>query len=168
MLLTTSRRTSQRTRTFCRELASLFPLCEYCNRGKKSVRELLDYALLNGHEHILVVETKDGNPSRIAYLKGPSGLVWVDTAPITARTRKDLRLSVRVPPLTEDGIIGVRSSVDWVLTQRIASFFEATPETEEGDVVIQLSPSEKGVAVTFLRPDVSGDPVGPAITVVAE
>ncbi len=168
MLLTTSRRTSQRTRTFCRELASLFPLCEYCNRGKKSVRDLLDYALLHGHEHILVVETKDGNPSRLAYLKGSSGLAWVDSVRITARTRKDLRLTTHVPPIREDGIIGVRSTVDWDTTQRIASFFEATPETEEGDVVIELSQGEKGVTVSFLRHDVSDVPTGPRITVVAE
>lgn len=166
MLLTTSRRTSQRTRTFCRELASLFPLCEYCNRGKKSVRDLLDYALLAGHDHILVVETKDGNPSRLAYLRGPSGLSWVDGVNITARTRKDLRLEQRVPALHGDGIIGVRSSVDGELTQRIASFFEATPETEDGSTVLSISPNEKGVELAFLRPDVSDRPVGPAITVV--
>ncbi len=168
MLLTTSRRTSQRTRTFCRELASLFPLCEYCNRGKKSVRDILVYALLHGHGHILVVETQDGNPSRLAYLKGSSGLEWVDSMRITVRTRRDLRLSTQVPAIREDGTIGVRSTVGCEITQRIASFFDATPETESGDVIIELSQGENGVTVSFLRQEISEAPVGPRVTVVAE
>ena len=91
MLLTTSRRTSQRTRTFCRELASLFPLCEYCNRGKKGVRELLDEALMHGHTRVLVVQTRDGNPSSFGLLMPEKGLEWVDEVPITSITSDPVR-----------------------------------------------------------------------------
>ncbi|MDD4281192.1 MAG: hypothetical protein PHW58_03045 [Candidatus Methanofastidiosa archaeon] len=166
MLLTTSRRTSQRTRTFCRELASLFPLCEYCNRGKKGVRELLDEALMHGHTRVLVVQTRDGNPSSFGLLMPEKGLEWVDEVPITARTRRDLGISQRVMPLMEDGIVAVEDRVGDRRSGRIAALFGAALEASEGDTVMVLEPCEKGVRISFVRPDISEEPVGPQITAV--
>lgn len=164
MLLTTSRRTSQRTRTFCRELASILPYCEYVNRGKKSIREVLDQGFKNAHERVLVIETKDGNPYKMASIPTSKGLEWEEEFTISVRTRKDLGLNPRVPALREDLPVGYVGSRDDKLFKRIAGMFEAD-ESSESDVMVTMERMNGSVIVNFLRSDVSKDPVGPLIKV---
>ena len=67
MLISTSRKPSQKTRKFCKNLSHTFNY-PYTNRGKSSIRDLLVKAKqLNEKGIILIYEIK-GNPSKITFL----------------------------------------------------------------------------------------------------
>lgn len=77
ILLTTSRHPSQRTRTFCNELARLIPKCIRVNRGKMSLDNLAEKALENNIARVLIIEEWHGNPGKMALFKVlESGLSW--------------------------------------------------------------------------------------------
>lgn len=63
MLLTTSRKPSQRTRSFSQKLARAMGW-RYVNRGKMSLREVL----IESRGPVAVVFERHGNPSRITFL----------------------------------------------------------------------------------------------------
>jgi len=65
-LLTTSRKPSQRTRSFCKDLARALEI-EYFNRGKANLEYLL--SLAEGGALVMVSERR-GNPSRIDIVEG--------------------------------------------------------------------------------------------------
>ncbi|MHC1605083.1 MAG: Brix domain-containing protein [Candidatus Methanofastidiosia archaeon] len=163
MLITTSRRTSQRTRTFCRELASVFPFCEYVTRGKKSIKEVTDYAFRKGHSVVMLVESRDGNPSRLSLVAAGSSLEWLDFFRIGVKTRKDMNIKWRVPPLSEGVSVGIKSNLSPTVNERIMRAFEVCEE--DSFVKVWLREAENGFRIDFLREDVSNEPVGPQIRV---
>jgi len=63
MLLTTSRRPSQRTRSFSQRLSRIMGW-RYVNRGKMSIRDVL----IEASGPVAVVSERHGNPSRITFL----------------------------------------------------------------------------------------------------
>ena len=64
MFITTSRKPSGRTRSFCQSLSHALN-AKYENRGKMSFRDVLVKASSSGFQKILVVSQIKGNPSRI-------------------------------------------------------------------------------------------------------
>lgn len=64
MFITTSRKPSAKTRTFCRSLSRALN-ADYTNRGKMSFRDVLIKA--SGFKIIAVVSEIKGNPSRIEF-----------------------------------------------------------------------------------------------------
>jgi len=164
MLLTTSRRTSQRTRIFCRELASVLPFCKYVIRGKKSVRELIELGLRNAHDRIIVIETKDGNPHKITSFDPSKGMEWSRQLCIGARTRKDMGLDLKVPPLEEDIPIGIEAACEGSQIEAIKEIFNAEPDSNS-DVCIRLSERNGVRVIDFLRKDISDAVIGPQIRV---
>jgi U3 small nucleolar ribonucleoprotein protein IMP4 len=66
MLITTSRKPSQRTRSFCKSLVRVLN-SSYINRGKMSIREVLIKSSELGYEKIALVSEIKGNPSRIDF-----------------------------------------------------------------------------------------------------
>jgi U3 small nucleolar ribonucleoprotein protein IMP4 len=66
MLITSSRKPSAITRILCKQLAS-FLNCDYINRGKKSIGEVL--YLVEG-ETLLVAGEYHGNPGSITFFDG--------------------------------------------------------------------------------------------------
>lgn len=78
ILLTTSRKTSQRVRQFIKEFSYLFPksFVQRSNRGKLSLAELFDQSLPR-YDRILVVTNWHGNPDKIiGYTKKDYEFVW--------------------------------------------------------------------------------------------
>ena len=66
MLITSSRKPSNRTRTLCKYLATFFN-CEYVNRGKMGMGEVLHLA----HDNpLLIVGEFHGNPGSLAIYDG--------------------------------------------------------------------------------------------------
>lgn len=63
MLITSSRKPSAKTRILCKYLANFFN-CEYINRGKMGMWEVLD---LSQDEPILIVGEYHGNPGSLAF-----------------------------------------------------------------------------------------------------
>ncbi len=68
MLITSSRKPSASTRTLCKHLASFFG-CEYTNRGKMGMGEVLD---LSHNTPFIVVGEYHGNPGSMVFY-GPGG-----------------------------------------------------------------------------------------------
>lgn len=64
MFITTSRKPSSRTRSFCQSLSRALNTA-YVNRGKMSFRDVLVKASDSGYEKIAIVSQIKGNPSRI-------------------------------------------------------------------------------------------------------
>ncbi len=65
IIVTTSHKPSQRTRSFAKDLASILPGAKVVTRGKKTLKDLsvIGYGLKA--KHILVINEKHGNPSLI-------------------------------------------------------------------------------------------------------
>ncbi len=83
ILITTTRRPSQRTRSFVRDLYHVIPNAIRRNRGKSSLEDLNRIALKLGAERVLIVGTKKGNPS---------SLYFFEPAPLTIKPISLIRL----------------------------------------------------------------------------
>ncbi len=66
MLISTSRKPSQKTRTFCKNFQHAFGF-EYTNRGKSSLRDLLIKAAELGHDSLVLVYQIKGNPTKLTF-----------------------------------------------------------------------------------------------------
>lgn len=67
MLISTSRKPSQKTRKFCKNLSHAFDY-DYVNRGKSSIRDLLVKSKELGLVGVLLVYEIKGNPSKLTFL----------------------------------------------------------------------------------------------------
>jgi len=65
IIITTSHKPSQRTRSFAKDLASVLPDAKVITRGKKTLRDLSIIGFGLKANHILVIGEKRGNPSLI-------------------------------------------------------------------------------------------------------
>ena len=74
MLISTSRKPSQKTRKFCKNLAHATGSTSV-NRGKMNMRELLLKALEVDEYNIAVVNEIKGNPSRISFFSNKGELL---------------------------------------------------------------------------------------------
>lgn len=66
MLITTSRKPSQRTRSFCKSLASVLNV-KNINRGKMSIRDVLVKSSELGYGMVMLVSEMKGNPNKIDF-----------------------------------------------------------------------------------------------------
>jgi len=66
MLISTSRKPSQKTRKFCKNFSHAFDF-DYVNRGKSSLRDLLIKAKQSGHDSLVLVYQIKGNPSKLTF-----------------------------------------------------------------------------------------------------
>lgn len=66
MLITTSRKPSQRTRSFCKSLVRVLN-SSYTNRGKMSLRDVLIKSSEMGYDKTAVISQMKANPSRIDF-----------------------------------------------------------------------------------------------------
>ncbi|MDZ4172394.1 MAG: ribosomal biogenesis protein [Methanobacteriaceae archaeon] len=64
MLITTSRKPSKRTRSFCKYLNRIFD-SEYVNRGKMSMRDVILKLVASNYSYAVLVYEYNGNPSKI-------------------------------------------------------------------------------------------------------
>jgi U3 small nucleolar ribonucleoprotein protein IMP4 len=92
MLITTSRKPSQRTRTFCRALERVID-ARCVNRGKMSIRDVFLKAKEMECDRIVVISERDGNPSGLdIYLKDElilSKKITVDLSAPRGRMNKE-------------------------------------------------------------------------------
>ena len=76
MLISTSRKPSQKTRKFCKNFSHA-TVSSYVNRGKMNMRELLLKAWELGEVNIAVVHEIKGNPSRITFYSNKGEVLLV-------------------------------------------------------------------------------------------
>jgi U3 small nucleolar ribonucleoprotein protein IMP4 len=93
MLITTSRKPSQRTRTFCRGLERVIK-ARCINRGKMNIREVFLKAKKLRFDRVAVISERDGNPSGLdIYLEGEliiSIKITVDLSVPRGKMKKNL------------------------------------------------------------------------------
>jgi U3 small nucleolar ribonucleoprotein protein IMP4 len=106
MLITTSRKPSQRTRSFGRALERVLPSL-YLNRGKMSLREVFLKAKEIGSDSVMVISERDGNPSRLEFFKSnevPEAYILISTdlsQPSGKIQTKNLTLHCEEPALAD-------------------------------------------------------------------
>jgi U3 small nucleolar ribonucleoprotein protein IMP4 len=83
MIITSSRKPSQQTRTFCKNLSHALGY-KYVNRGKMSLRNLSLKGLEVNEQTIAVIYEMKGNPSRISFFS------------IKAKIKLELNISVNI------------------------------------------------------------------------
>jgi U3 small nucleolar ribonucleoprotein protein IMP4 len=96
MILTSSRKPSQKTRTFCKNLSHALGH-KYINRGKMSLRDLSLKGLEENKQTIAIIYEIKGNPSRISFfsVKGKIKLELNISADITKN-----RLNIKTKELS--------------------------------------------------------------------
>ncbi len=72
VLITTSRRTSNRVRSFARDLSSVLPGAERFNRGSMSIEELISRIAQSGAQAAFVISIWKGNPGELTIFS-PNG-----------------------------------------------------------------------------------------------
>jgi len=88
ILITTSHRPSQRTRSFAKDLASVIPFSARVTRGKSTIDDLVMEAYRNNLPYIVIIGEKQGNPSRLDIYR-----VDRDSVPPQARRKALIQLS---------------------------------------------------------------------------
>ena len=87
MLISTSRKPSQKTRKFCKNLARVTDSTSV-NRGKMNMRELLLKALEVDEYNLAIVNEIKGNPSRISFFTNKGELIITILIGVTLDTEK--------------------------------------------------------------------------------
>ncbi len=106
MLITTSRKPSQRTRSFGRALERVLPSW-YLNRGKMSLRKVFMKAKELGFDYVMVISERNGNPSRLEFFTGndePEAYILISTdlsQPLGKLQTKNLTLRCDEPELKD-------------------------------------------------------------------
>jgi rRNA maturation protein Rpf1 len=95
LLLTTSRKTSNRVRTFVRDLSSILPGIDRFNRGGMGISELVARISQTGSRAALVISIWQGNPGKMTFLS-PNGDETLQLKVESALLRREL--SPKGPP----------------------------------------------------------------------
>ncbi|MEN4006471.1 MAG: ribosomal biogenesis protein [Methanobacteriaceae archaeon] len=153
MFITTSRKPSAKTRTFCRSLSRALN-ADYTNRGKMSFRDVLIKA--SKFKIIAVVSEIKGNPSRIEFYnqKGEILLTLYITAAI-------LYLNGKINP----DKLTLRCEIN-ELTEKLLDIFEIKEdERESNENLLWIKKDEKGSCAIFEFYGNDGSVVNPKIYV---
>ena len=92
MLISTSRKPSQKTRKFCKNLARATGSTSV-NRGKMNMRELLLKALEVDEFNLAIVNEIKGNPSKITFYSNKGEVLLVLLISITMDNREKLNIA---------------------------------------------------------------------------
>jgi len=162
MLISTSRRPSTRTRSFVKELLGVIPLSFQVTRGKKSIEELIDIAILKGCRRLMIVESKDGNPSALSFMHiDKEDWKWLGVMDISVSLRRETKTTTKIDPFDEDRPFLIKGnkneSFDFVKDMFFCQEYE---DNLESSVLLW-----NGEFINFLREDISNSPVGPKINV---
>jgi len=172
ILLTTSRRPTERIRTLCRELAHVIPNAVRVNRGKLSLDGVAERALEFGADHVIIIDRWKGGPGEIQFFHaGSGGLVPVPPTLYVSgvRLQREFKTRVRkIRPLTLTAS-SEGSSQTGKLVEALSNFLEVSKSTEErvpsaDRASMHISSDASGsMQITFrLLPE--GMEVGPRIT----
>lgn len=152
LLLTTSRKTSQRVRQFIKEFSYIFPksFIQRSNRGKMSLNELFEQSL-NRYDRIILITNRHGNPNKIlGYYKKESTFQWCFEFKLqNVKLSYELQTSLYPNP---EKIQILYENIDENLEKVLRNFFEpfVIPEenTNQNDFqIIVLKHKERGFQI---------------------
>ena len=155
VLITTSRKPCNRTRSFCRDLATRLPHAIYQNRGKANLDDIIVLARALFCDTILVVQEMHGNPSKIEFISVHAdswqrqGYMLVQKA-ILSRELNSPRLSKAV-----DISIDAPSSVQSWLKFFVPNEEDIVPDS---DLLMRVDESKKEISFYY-----KSSKVGPVI-----
>ncbi|MCY0867911.1 MAG: ribosomal biogenesis protein [Desulfurococcus sp.] len=169
LLISTSHRPSQRTRSFTKDLASLIPYSARITRGKMRLSDLAAEAYRRGLQYILIVCESRGNPSQLLVyrIEASTGLFQVSRYAVIklkgVRLSRENPLSTRVYNPRSIGIDYENCTTDLCFTLAdllLAIFFKVLGNQPDVKVVL-----EDGEAVTMRFYSSVNRQVGPLIKV---
>lgn len=163
ILISTSRRPSTRTRSFVKELLGVLPLSFQVTRGKKSIEELKDIAVLKGCRRLMIVESKDGNPSALSFMYiDKKDWKWLGVIDINVSLRREMKISHKLEPFDDDLPLLIKGekgeSFDFVKEMFFCNDYE---ESIDAPVILW-----DGSFINFIRDDFADVPIGPKINVL--
>lgn len=136
LLLTTSRNTSNRVRTFARDLASLLPEIERFNRGGIGLPELVARINQRGAKAAIIISIWKGNPGEMTFLT-PAGEESINIRLESVQLRREVSTvaSTRIAKVVKVVIKSESSERVKTLANDIASLLNL-------DISEQSSPSD--------------------------
>jgi len=167
LVITTSRRPTQRIREFCRDLQRVIPNSIRMNRGKLSMDGLRAKASELGADSVLIVEREKGGPGRITLMKSDTSGLWSHTSVLALshiRTRREFESKgrgqkigaiVAAPSLNSRGRDLVTEISDFLGLSVVESFsklrcvIDAYPHNGEVEFVVRIYPEGKEVGPSF-------------------
>lgn len=177
LLITTSRRTSNRVRSFVRDLSFVFPGSERFNRGSMSMAELKARLKQSDADAALVVTTYRGNPGRlrIYFSDDDTAIVQLSGCVLRrevlpdsdVRVNKIVRLSVSSKPseLTKNmaDLLKRMTGMDWVEESAV---YPLGPE-HSNNTILRLQDAASGMTVWTYYHALDAVEIGPRMTVSA-
>ncbi len=167
ILITTSREPSQRTRSFVKDLVSVIPGSERLTRGKAPLEDLIYEAEDREAERVVVVEERQGNPSRIIVydLNGKPIYTFILRGVSLARERDSRvygaeNVCVRLYHLMPGADKIAKAFADAFGLKVV----ESPEETADCDIILDVE-EERGYWKVFFRVPSSKKVVGPIIRV---
>ncbi|MDO9045076.1 MAG: ribosomal biogenesis protein [Methanobacteriaceae archaeon] len=130
MLITTSRKPSKRTRSFCQYLNRVF-ISEYTNRGKMSMRDVLLKAANLGYSYVAVVFEYNGNPSKITFFNNEGSEILSMTINVAL---PEQRINIQKEDLSFKFDIEEMAILGDILQLKTVNDFESEADKNEFDI----------------------------------
>lgn len=110
----------------------------------------------------MIVESKDGNPSTLSFMYvDKNDWKWIGIANISVSLRRELKINININSFDEDLPLSIKGNKDESFDFIKDMFFCQNYEgDEEGSVLLW-----DGIAINFMRVDISDNPIGPKINV---
>ena len=138
MLISTSRKPSQKTRKFCKNLARVTGSTSV-NRGKMNMRELLLKALEVDEYNVAVVNEIKGNPSRISFYSNKGELLLTLLVGVTLENEKTNIAPSQLKMVSEVGELNVLSEIlDFDLVDSAEDNYILIAKSEDSPARIQF------------------------------
>ncbi len=138
MLISTSRKPSQKTRKFCKVLARTTDSTSV-NRGKMNMRELLLKALEVDEYNVAVVNEIKGNPSRISFYSNKGELLLTLLVGVTLENEKTNIAPSQLKMVSEVGELNVLSEIlDFDLVDSAEDNYILIAKSEDSSARIQF------------------------------
>jgi rRNA maturation protein Rpf1 len=136
ILLTTSRRPTERIRTFCRDLAYSIPDVVRVNRGKMSLDGVGEKAIELDADKIIIVDRWQGGPGKISLFQISNGLKPVMPTMLLSNMRLKRELNERTSRICAS-VITIAPNIPSALKQAAESLskFLHLPLLSLGDTV---------------------------------
>ena len=111
MLISTSRKPSQKTRKFCKNLAHATGSTSV-NRGKSNMRELLLKALELDEHNLAIVNEIKGNPSRVTFYSNKGEILLIILIGVTTSNERCHILPKNLKIVSDNQYVGLFAYVD--------------------------------------------------------
>ena len=174
-LITTSRRPTRRTRSFCKDLQQALPRAIKINRGKMSLSDVALKAIELGANRVILISVYKGNPGRIRFFSASSRSFYELPPTINIAGVKLLREFPRAKSMNPSSLFilpQAGSSSEVVLfAEALSAALNAEVVSSEllnnltsNSAILRLVPKSNGFC-RILFTDKFGVPIGPLINV---